>query len=452
VKLDRFDGVVWGVLGLIGLMVAGLWLIGDRVGARIVRTLPPAGSAISAKGRLAIEFAQAMDETSVENGFSLQPPVKGRFIWQDKTMTFLPLEPYRRGGAYTAQLAAGVLSADGQAVKQVVRWQFTIRPPAVIYLGPSSDRRELWSIVPGGPPAALTSTNGAIYDYAVSPDGERVAYSLATPQGGLDLWIMNRDGSDQRALAVCAADRCSAPSWAPDGGRLAYSREGPGASAGGPHGPPRVWIFDLAANQASPLYADSHILGYGPSWSPDGKHLAAWDGSAGSIRVLDLQTQQTMLLPSQSGTPGAWSPDGAAMLFNDISLVGEQPYVKMFLAEFATKTIRPAFSDDKQFTDYNVAVWSPDGQWVAAGLKTPDGGQGSHLWILHPDGTGGRAVADDPQYTYGSYHWDPWSQALIFQRFALGAPLAKPEILLWSAADNSVTAISPDGSLPEWLP
>jgi TolB protein len=451
-KFERFDLTVLGALGLIVLAIGGVWLAGDRVGARIVRTLPETNTTISPNGQVIIEFAQAMNQSSVESGFSLTPSLAGRFIWKDKTMTFVPQSPFERGKTYTAQLAAGVVSATGQSVKQAQSWQFNIRKPSVIYISPSSEMRELWSLTPGGQPQPLTSTNGGIYDFAVSPTGDFVAYSVLNKTGGLDLWEMDRDGSNQKVIVDCAADRCTAPSWSPDGARLAYSRETQAQTAGGPHGAPRVWIFDTTTGQNNPLYQDSQMLGYGPSWSPDGKRLAAWDGGAGSIRVLDLQTSETMLLPSQSGSAGTWSPDGATMLYNDISLVGEQPYVKMFVAEFATKKIRPAFSSDTQLTDYSVPMYSPDGKWIAAGVKTPSSGLGSDLWVLYPDGTHGQVVADDPQYTYGSYKWDPWSQSLIFQRFALGVAFAKPEVLLWSLADNSTQVLAQDASLPEWLP
>jgi Tol biopolymer transport system component len=451
-KLERFDALVWGILGLIGLTVVGVILLGDQVGARLVGTRPEPDGSVSATGQVVIEFAQAMNQASVESGFSLEPTLSGRFIWQNKTLTFVPAQPFQRHTTYTAQVAQGVLAANGQAVKQTVTWRFTVREPAIIYIAPASEARELWSLTPGQEARPLTATGGAIYDYAVSPDGEQVAYSVANEKGGLDLWVMNRDGSTQRVWVECAADRCSAPNWSPAGNRLAYSRETEGLTPGGPHGPPRVWILETDTGQTTPLYQESQLLGSGPSWSPDGQRLAAWDGSLGSIRVLNLQTNETMLLPSQSGAPGTWSPDGATMLFNDLSLVGELPYVKMYLAEFATKQIRPAFNDETQLTDYSVPVWSPDGVWVAAGIKTPSSGLGSQLWILHPDGTGGRAIADDPQYTYGAYRWSPWSDSLIFQRFELGLPFAKPEILIWSAADNSVKPVVSDASLPAWLP
>jgi Tol biopolymer transport system component len=450
-KLERFDAIVWGVLGLIALAIAGVVLLGDQVGARIVRTQPESNGSISATGLVVIEFAQAMDQASVESNFSLEPTLTGRFIWQEKTMTFLPDEPFARATTYTARLATSAQSAAGQNVKREVSWEFTVREPAVIYIAPSSESRELWSLT-NGKPTALTATGGAIYDFAVAPSGDQVAYSVVNEKSGLDLWLMDRDGSNQRVLVDCAANRCSAPNWSPAGDRLAYSREAEGVVAGGPHGAPRVWIFDLSTGQTAPLYQDTQLLGYGPSWSPDGKHIAAWDGNVGSIRVLDLQTSETILLPSQSGAPGTWSPDGQTMLFNDLSLVGEQPYVKMFLAEFATKQIKPAFNDETQLTDYSAPVWSPDGKWVAAGVKTPSSGLGSQLWIMHPDGTQGQVVADDPQYTYGAYRWSPWSDSLIFQRFELGVPFAKPEILLWSLADNSVQVLVTDASLPAWMP
>lgn len=450
-KLKRFDAIVWSVLGLIGLAGVGVILIGGQVGARIVRTQPEANGSVSATGRVVIEFAQAMDQASVESGFSLEPSRTGRFIWQAQTLTFMPAQPFARATTYTARLAAGVLSANGQTLKQTVSWQFTVREPAVIYLAPASESRELWALNDGSA-NPLTATGGSIYDFAVAPNGDRVAYSVANNQSGLDLWLMDRAGSNQRVLVECAADRCTAPSWAPASDRLVYRRETVGVEAGGPPGPSRVWILDLSTGQTAPLYQDSQLLGDDPSWSPDGQHIAAWDGSVGSIRVLDLQTSETILLPSQSGAPGSWSPDGQTLLFNDLSLVGAQPYVKIFIAEFATKQIRPAFGAETQLTDYSVPVWSPDGQWVAAGVKTPTSGLGSQLWIMRPDGTEGRAVAADPQYTYGAYRWSPWSDSLIFQRFELGGPLAKPEILWWSAADNLVQVLVTDASLPAWLP
>ena len=187
-------------------------------------------------------------------------------------------------------------------------------------------------------------------------------------------------------------------------------------------------------------------------WSPDGRRLAAWDGSVGSIRVVELATGDMMLLKTQSGMVGTWSPDGGTMLFNELSFVSEQTYVKMYSADFATKQVNLAFETGQELVDYSVPIWSPDGLWIAAGIKTPTSGLGSQLWVMHPDGSEARPIADEIEYTYGAYRWNSWSDGLIFQRFALGVPFAKPDILLWLVADNSVRVFASDASKPAWLP
>ena len=451
-KLERFDVVVWSVVSLIALALGAVLWIGDRAGVRIVGVRPESNETISAKGAVVIEFAQPMNRASVESGFRIDPEIEGRYFWQANTLTFAPSEPFARNVTYMATVIKGVLAESGQAVKADVAWRFTAREPQVVYIAPASEAHELWVKDLEGEPRALTATNGGIYDFAVAPDGESIAYTVVNESGGSDVWLMNRDGSTQWVVVECASDRCTAPDWSPDGRRIAYSRESAGIAPGAPNGPPRVWIFDRMSGASSPLYQDSQLLGYGPSWSPDGKRLAAWDGSVGSIRVVELNTGDTLLLKSQSGVVGAWSPDGETMLFNDLSFVSEQPYVKLYAADFATKEVRPAFDDERQVVDYSVPVWSPDGLWLAAGLKTAASGLGSQLWIMRPDGSEARVVAGDPQYTYGAYRWSLWSDALIFQRFALGVPFARPEILMWSIEDGSIRVIAEDASLPAWLP
>ncbi len=451
-KPDRFDFTFWGVIALVGVALGAVLLIGDRVGARVVSVTPESGGVVGAHSRIGVEFAQAMNQASVESAFAIEPPVPGKFTWEDRELWFTPREPFRLGVTYIARITTGAISVGGQRVKNDVVWQFTVRELSIIYVAPASDARELWSVaLSGGEPKPLTGTGGMIYDFAVSPDGEGIAYTVVNEQTGIDLWLMNRDGSNQRLAVNCAADRCITPNWAPDGSRLAYSRQNAGIAPGAPNGPPRVWTLDIASGQTAAVYQDSQVLGYGPSWSPDGRRIAAFDGSVGGIRVLDLQTGDVMILPSQMGVVGTWAPDGQTMLYNDLSVVGEQPYVKMYLANFQTKEVNLAFEAGEAQIDYSVPVWSPDGQWAAAGLKNALSGGGNQLWIMRPDGSEGRAIADDPKYTYGAYRWDPWSQSLLFQRFELGEPFAKPEIMMWSPGDG-VRFIAQDASMPAWLP
>ena len=231
-KPDRFDLTVWGVIALIGVALAAVLLIGDRIGARVVGVTPESGGEVGAHSRIGIEFAQAMNQASVESAFAVEPPVPGKFIWEDRKLWFTPNEPFRLGVTYIARITTGAISIGGQRVKNDVVWRFAVREPSIVYIAPASDARELWSVaVGGGEPKALTGTGGMIYDFAVSPDGETIAYTVVNEQTGIDLWLMNRDGSNQRLAVNCAADRCITPNWAPDGSRLAYSRQNAGIAS-----------------------------------------------------------------------------------------------------------------------------------------------------------------------------------------------------------------------------
>lgn len=452
-KPDRFDLTVWGVLALIGVALAGVLAINGWAGARIVGVHPDSNGSVGARGPLGIEFAQPMNQASVESRFTVEPPIKGSFFWKDKTMWFTPGEPFQIGAAHTARLASGALSESGQTVKDDVVWQFTIRDPLVVYLSPAFPPHELWARSIGGEPQQITNTGGEIYDFAVSPDGQQIAYSRPNEVGGFDLWIVNRDGSSAQRILDCAADRCSVPDWSPNGSRLAFSRENAGIAPGAPHGPPRAWTLDPATGESAPVYQDPQVLGYDPSWSPDGSRLAVWDGIVGGIRVVELETQAGMILKTQSGAIGAWSPDGTKMLYNDLSVAGEQPVVEILLADFETKQIGNAFEDaGLTHVDYSAPAWSPNGDWIALAVRRETSGPGGELWVMRPDGSEGRVVANDPQYTYGAYRWDAWSSSLLFQRFELGVPFAKPELMIWSLADGSIQLIAQDASLPAWLP
>ena len=63
-------------------------------------------------------------------------------------------------------------------------------------------------------------------DPQISPDGKRIVYvrqsaNMMTDMRETNLWIVNFDGSDDRAL-TSGHDNDSSPRWSPDGTRIAY--------------------------------------------------------------------------------------------------------------------------------------------------------------------------------------------------------------------------------------
>lgn len=452
-KLDRFDYFVWSVMGALVLAIAGVVAAGDQVGARVTRTFPAAGGEVGAGGRIGVEFAQLMEAQSAEARLTLEPAAAGHMVWEGQQLWFQPAQALQPGVTYTARLAAGAVSRTGRATRQTLTWQFRVRAPGIVFLASIAGPREIWRVpAAGGAPEQLTRTDGQVYDFAVAPDGERLVYSLVNAQNGTDLWLMDRAGQAAQVLVVCGRDICTAPAWALAGQQVAYSREPAGLAPGAPNGPPRVWLVDLASGQTAPLYADTQVLGYGPVWSPDGRRLAFFDGSESAIRLFDLTTREDWLVPTLMGTVGGWSPDGRQMLLTDMNLETGQPYVTLLLADFESRAVKPVLEPEAEWADYGGPAWSPDGQWVALTLRAADSGPAKQLWLLRPDGSEGRAVTGDPRYTYGSYQWDPWGARLVFQRFELNVPYATPELVVWTAADDTLTVVAADGAMPDWLP
>jgi len=452
-KLEKFDYMVWGTICTVIVAIVFVILIGDQVGARIVGVTPEDGGTVGVRARIGIEFAQAMIADSVESSFQIDPPVQGKFKWERDRVWFIPNEALKVGARYTATLRAGAKSQSGQQVKRDASWNFVVREPQIAYVFPANDDRELWrTTMDGGAVKKLTKTGGRVYDFAVSPDGEKILYSVVNDKRGADLWTMTRDGEAQKILINCDADRCTIAAWSPDGSRIAYSREPAGIAPNTPNGPPRVWTADAASGQTAPLFKDSQVLGYNPLWSPDGKWLAFFDGQNGTIHAVNVQTTDEILLKSTMGLPGAWSPDSNKLIFTDFTMAGDQPSITVYVADFNTNQVNVILGSDSPYTDYGVPAWSPSGEWWALGLRTVDGGASKQVWLMKPDGSSPRAVTATPTFTHGAYQWDASGRILLFQRFELGVPFAKPEILIWSLEGGEPRVLIKDGSLPAWLP
>ncbi len=302
----------------------------------------------------------------------------------------------------------------------------------------------------------------ALDDLALTPVNSRSDGAIAYADEEGAVWLKaSADASPQRLMDNTQGTNLAQAS--PDGRWLAvsrYSREEARSS---------LWLVDLTNGQ-SRLVSESHMRGL--SWSPDSRVLAydraigvdtcmggPWPDADG-IWGLTIETGATaLLIPAQAGYPllfPQWSPDGAAILFNQIQYCeGNGPY-----GYWTT--------GDSQYHDSGNVLgsldWSPDGQWLVFDTVSYGGSPAPNMWIQRLDGRDPRMLPSSGAYVESQPRWSPDGRHLLFAhlmdefgnaelwRFDLGSgPARLSDIRLgefdWSPSGAAAAFSSQDGLL-----
>jgi len=435
------------------LMITLVIVFGNQLGVRVTAQLP-ANRVFGPYEAITLAFSEPVDESLAIERFSVQPEVKGKFEWVDsKTMRFVPLQPFAPDIQYTATLTPGPVTGTGKLLKKPHNWTFQTRSPKVVYLiikAQGSD--QLLAVdVKTGETTPLTEDAFEIFNFDTSKNGEFVVFSAFNEQGGIDLWRVQRTGGSATLLLQCGLDRCSVPTISPDNRLVAYVREAAAPTDALAFGAPRIWIFNLETTENAPVYEDQQIIGYGPTWSPDGTRLSSYDGIKDEIRLLDLLTSEQVTIPTQLGTPITWSGDGQSLVYTDVDTNEAGVYTRVHEAKISINEISTLFgeNDDRDYV-YSMLAWSPVENKLVLGLRPNANDPSMALWLMDPYTRDGLVIVDQPGYSYNNPYWDPWGRAFVFQQFRLKG-VYKPEIGLWMPGFDQPKVLA-EGLMPHWLP
>jgi imidazolonepropionase-like amidohydrolase/Tol biopolymer transport system component len=237
--------------------------------------------------------------------------------------------------------------------------------------------------IAGGDAKALT--NGHAWDMQprFSPDGKRIAFT-SDRGGGDNVWVMDRDGANAKAVTKETFRLLNSPAWTPDGEYIAArkhftSRRSLGAG--------EIWLYHRAGGEGLQMTKrpnDQKDLGE-PAFSPDGRHLYySQDATSGTafeynknvhdqiyvIQRLDRETGEVERYVTGAGgsirpTP---SHDGKRLAF--VRRVGVK--TTLFVKDLDSGRERPVFDGlerDMQETwaihgVYPAMAWTPDNRGV----------------------------------------------------------------------------------------
>lgn len=459
--LTRFDRLALLVaLALLAAIVLTV-LLGDHVGVQLLR-YGPEGEAHSTSW-ITIQFSEGMDRASVVDRLRLEPAVAGEVSWNGPTLIFRPETALVPGETYDVVLAAGAVGETGRPVLADHHFSFTVGEPSIAYLAPANDApQNVWLVNPSDPDGArqITFSEGGIFNFAISPDGERLAYAETSLEThATSLWLMDLAGGEAEILVECVDADCTTPTWRPDGTAIAYERMSFSSDFNLGVTPTRVWLLDLTTDPPTdrPLFSDPQMIAYAPQWSPDGTRIAVYDNRSAAILVYDPATEDVMLIPSRQGTTGAFSPDGTRLVYPDVVIAQEGARTHLGVADLESAQL-DRLNQPSDPVDDEGAVWMPDGQSLIVRRRYLDerytpGRQIYQVGIATGDS---KPLLVDADYYHGAIALDPSGQLLLVQRFrqegAPGTEPAVPEIWVLGLADNSLTLAASNAFLPQWAP
>jgi dipeptidyl aminopeptidase/acylaminoacyl peptidase len=300
-----------------------------------------------------------------------------------------------------------------------------------------------------------------IADFDISSDGSRAAFSYRG-----DLYLVATSGKEPPLRLTRTKAPEAGPAFSPDGGRLAFSRDG------------QLFVQDLHTAQiwqVTELEGESTLGGW--RWSPDGKHFVYTVRNGAGRKLLlpnysgrlvtannfprtlpgDPATEVKVFVVSSEGGPATamepgpwgdkvysfaaprWSPDSRFLLRTVVHSNLKQAAI--LVLDGPTGKARVVAEDkDSAWVEPFFADWSPDSRRV---FFTSERDGWSHLYIVSKDGgepsqlTRGAWQVDNDR-TFG--HEPQWARDFLY--------FASTEA---STAERRFYRVHPDGSGKECI-
>ncbi|HEU5242899.1 MAG TPA: hypothetical protein VFU33_00735 [Gaiellaceae bacterium] len=237
----------------------------------------------------------------------------------------------------------------------------------------------------------------------------QIAFGRFNPDlGDTQVYVVNPDGTGQR-LVQGPNDTGEGPTWFPDGSHLATFD---GMAPDLPFGGARI------INPDDGTYRD--VGGQDPNLfnpcgnpSPDGTLLLcetfSGDGSQNGIHTIRSSDggglAQITSNPGGDDIPGDWSPNGKQIVFQRLDSNGNSD--GLFVVNVNGTGLRQITPAD--FDLSSTGQWSPQGNEIVFSRHvTPD--VHSSIWVVHSDGSGLHEIDVQPASACGGSNDDPAAQ------------------------------------------
>ena len=207
---------------------------------------------------------------------------------------------------------------DGKRAVAVTQGSINLLPvvgpqgDSVAFTSYRSGKPALYQQRAGGIPIPLVTTGAMVTGAAFSPDGRRLAFSMAQGEGA-QLYVADANGGNPQALTDTPYFINSSPSWSPDGKRLAFVSNRAGT--------PQLYVLSVANPKDVRRLTFQGNYNQTPSWSPRGDLIAFTardERAAFDLFTVQVDSGKVTRLTQDQGNnqEPSFSPNGRLLVFS----------------------------------------------------------------------------------------------------------------------------------------
>jgi Tol biopolymer transport system component len=272
--------------------------------------------------------------------------------------------------------------------------------------------------------AATVLTNDAP---SWSPDGRRIAFT-AFRHGRGEIYVINADGRQQRRLTRNSAHD-DHPAWSPDGRKIAFMSTRAGNAE----------IYVMNANGTAPVRLTNEPHNdYLPTWSPDGSRIAWRSDRDGNAEIYSMSATGGEVQRLTNSPAAETSPDWAQT--GEIAFVSNRVggVFNVYVMSADGSNVRRVTTSPQ---NHEQPDWSPDGNDLLFVEEQSGTLSQAHIFVIRSDGTNRRRITESE----GRDDWPAFSpdgSRIVFTR---GLTFRTPEIFVANADGSRARRVTSSG-------